>query len=61
MIDGSRGARSTITKMVKRGQLQARRDPRDPRILLVDREQVEAMLAEIREVYGEAATDEEES
>jgi excisionase family DNA binding protein len=43
---------STITKMVKRGELTARSDPRDKRVTLIDRDQVEALLAEIREVHG---------
>ena len=51
---------STITKMVKRGELTSRSDPRDKRVTLVDRDQVEALAAEIREVHGDAERETEE-
>lgn len=44
--------RSTIGRMIRRGKLTARPDPRDSRVVLVDRAQVEQLLAEIREVHG---------
>lgn len=45
---------STIGRMIRRGELTSRPDPRDKRVQLVDREQVERLLAEIREVYGDS-------
>lgn len=45
--------KSTIVRWVRRGKLVGRRDPRDSRVLLVDREQVEKLAAQIREVHGE--------
>jgi excisionase family DNA binding protein len=49
---------STITKMVKRRELTARSDPRDKRVTLIGRDQVEALLAEIREVHGDEEREE---
>ena len=46
--------------MVKRGELTARSDPRDKRVTLIDRDQVEALLAEIREVHGNEQREERE-
>jgi len=44
---------SSISRMIQRGELLSRSDPRDKRVRLVDREQVETLLAEIREVHGD--------
>lgn len=44
---------STVSRMVQRGDLIGRRDPRNKHILLVDRVQVEQLVAEIRQVHGD--------
>lgn len=45
--------RSTIGRMARRGELTARPDPLNKRVLLVDRAQVEQLAAEARRVHGE--------
>jgi len=47
--------RGRIYRMIQRGQLASRPDPLNPRGVLVDRDQVETMLAELREIEGNGA------
>lgn len=41
---------SQIARMIQRGQLTSRPHPTDPRGVLVDRDQVEAIRAELQEI-----------
>jgi excisionase family DNA binding protein len=47
---------STVARMIQRGELDSRPDPRDRRVRLVDRAQVESLLAQIRGAHGEPDT-----
>ena len=49
---------SRISVLIRQGKLNWRPDPLDARVHLVDAEQVQALLDERRELYGEKEAEE---
>jgi hypothetical protein len=49
---------SRISVLIRQGKLTWRLDPLDARVHLVDAEQVQAILDERRELYGDKETEE---